>query len=525
MTDEHRLDIAVVAVDDEPLPTDVADRLVGVRVDESLHLPDTFTLRFDDPHFSLFDRGAFALGAAVSVALRAEDDPMVVTVGEVTAVTVEQDGSGRHQLVVQGMDLAHRLARGPTTRTFREMTDADIAAQVAADAGLKSDVDATGDAHDYVLQCSQSDYAFLAGRARRIGFDVWVTDQTLHFAPAPDTGDPPPLVWGENLHRWKVRCSSTERCDEVRVAGWDPERKEPIEGRAHRDDADALTTAGVAAELDAEAREAFGPTTRFAGRFPVASQAEADALAAGLQARATAAEVVARGEALGDPRLGAGADVTVEGVGDRLTGSYRLTAVEHVYVPGSPYVTRFVSGGRDPGGLVELLGADQQRSQSPGWGGLAVATVTDNADPEGLGRVKVTFPTLADPNESTWARVAAPGAGDGRGLQCLAEVDDEVLVGFEHEDVHRPVVLGGLWSRTDPPPDPEAPSGGQTRRRSWVSRDGHRLEFRDGPSPGATLEADEIELVASQRLVLKAPEIEIAADGACEVTGTPIRLN
>jgi uncharacterized protein involved in type VI secretion and phage assembly len=522
--EEHRLDIAVVTIDGEPLPPDVAERLIALRVDESVHLPDTFTLRFDDPHFTLFDQGTMSLGTAVTVAMRAESDPVTVTAGEVTALTVEEGGSGRHQLVVQGMDHGHRLARRPRTRTFQQMSDADIATQVAADAGLRADVRSTGEPHEYVLQHNETDYAFLAGRARRIGFELWVSDQTLHFAPTPSTGSPPPLVWGENLHRWKVRFSSTERCDEVRVAGWDPERKEAIEGRARPDDVPAATTADAAAALDRDAREAFGETSRFAGRFPVASQAEADALAAGLAARASGTQVIARGEAIGDPRLGAGAEVSVERVGDRLTGRYRLTAAEHLYAPGTPYVTRFVCGGRDPAGLSDLLGM-QEPGGARSWQGLAVGTVTNNRDPEGLGRVKVTFPTLQEPNESTWARLTAPGAGGGRGLQCLPEVGDEVLVGFEHDDVHRPVVLGGLWSRTDPPPDPDAPAGGETRRRSWVSRDGHRLEFRDGTAPGATLEADEVEIVAARRLVLRAPRIEIAADGPCEVSGTPIRLN
>lgn len=524
MSDEHRLDVVVVDLDGSPLPADVADRLVALRVDESVYLPDTFTLRFDDPHFTVFDDGPFTIGTAVSVALRADSDPVAVTSGEVTALSVEQDGSGRHQLVVEGMSLAHRLARGPKTRAFQQMSDADVAAQIASDAGLHTDIEASGDPYAYVLQHNETDYAFLMARAHRIGFRFWVADQTLHFVPAPAAGDPPTLVWGGNLSRWKVRFSSAERCDEVRVAGWDAERKEPIEGRARRDD-DGAPTAGAATDLDADARDAFGSTTRLAGRFPVGSQAEADALAAGLLAQATATQVVARGEAVGDPRLGAGVEVTVEGLGTQLSGRYRLTAVEHRYAPGHPYVTRFVSGGGDRSALLDLLAPDRAGAPAPGWGGLAIGTVTNNADPDGLGRVKVTFPTLPGSNESTWARVAAPGAGSQRGLQLLPEVDDEVLIGFEHDDVHRPVVLGGLWNRSDAPPDPDSASGGQTLRRSWVSRDGHRLEFRDGTEPGATLEADVIELVASQRLVLKAPQIEIAADGPCDVTGNPIKLN
>ena len=70
-----------------------------------------------------------------------------------------------------------------------------------------------------------------------------------------------------------------------------------------------------------------------------------------------------------------------------------------------------------------------------------MGNVTNNKDPEGWGRVKVKFPTLTEEHESNWARVVALGAAKQRGFDCLPEVNDEVLVGFEHGDIHRPYFL------------------------------------------------------------------------------------
>ena len=64
--------------------------------------------------------------------------------------------------------------------------------------------------------------------------------------------------------------------------------------------------------------------------------------------------------------------------------------------------------------------------------GVCVALVTNNQDPQGRGRVKVKFPWLGEDDESTWIRIASPMAGNGRGMYFLPEVDDEVLVAFEH---------------------------------------------------------------------------------------------
>ena len=87
-----------------------------------------------------------------------------------------------------------------------------------------------------------------------------------------------------------------------------------------------------------------------------------------------------------------------------------------------------------------------ERDDSSRVTGVVVGVVTNNQDPDGLGRVKVKFPWLSDADESSWARIAAPMAGKERGLYFLPEVDDEVLVIFEHGDLRFPFVPGALWN-------------------------------------------------------------------------------
>jgi phage protein D len=550
----RRLDGAVLTVDGRPLPPELYPLLVLVRVEESVHLPDYFAVHFDDPHFELFDRATFAIGTRLEIAFRAEGDPVVVTSGEVTAISVEQGRAGRHELVLTGLDLTHRLARTPKARTFQRVTDADIAGRIAGEYGLDPDVDATGAVHDYVLQAGETDYAFLRRRAARIGFDFWISERTFHFKRGPrGAGTPPALRWGHNLLRFSVRFASGEHCDEVQIRGWDPVGKRAVTGRATA--GEPGTDAPVAEQMAAAARRGFGRVKRSAGQFPVTDQSEADALAKSLLLRASGEEVVLRGEAAGEPLLGAGGQVGLEQVGARLTGRYRLTSVEHVYGAGRPYVTRFVCGGKESAGLADLVGAAGGGAGGvagrQGWGSLVVGIVTNNADPEKLGRVRVAFPTLSAQDESAWARIATPGGGPRRGMQWLPEVDDEVLVGFELDDKTRPVVLGGLWNRQDPPPQPDAPAGGRTNDRVLASRRDSRLTLTDDPTPmvgltlGGTpcavhLEASEssvtgdqklvvtatvIEIKATQKLTLSGAQVEINASGPLTASGKPIKLN
>ena len=83
--------------------------------------------------------------------------------------------------------------------------------------------------------------------------------------------------------------------------------------------------------------------------------------------------------------------------------------------------------------------------------GIALGIVVDNkdgADNPGY-RVRVKFPTLAAEEQSWWARIAIPMAGPERGTYVLPEIDDQVLVVFEHGDINKPVVIGSLWSKQD----------------------------------------------------------------------------
>jgi uncharacterized protein involved in type VI secretion and phage assembly len=110
--------------------------------------------------------------------------------------------------------------------------------------------------------------------------------------------------------------------------------------------------------------------------------------------------------------------------------------------------------------------------------GIAIAVVTQNQDPEGLCRVKVSYPWHDKPRESYWARLATPMAGHDRGLVLIPEVGDEVIVGFEREDLRFPYVLGALWNGKDKPPftNPD----GKNDKRMFKSRKKHVLVFDDG---------------------------------------------
>jgi uncharacterized protein involved in type VI secretion and phage assembly len=127
----------------------------------------------------------------------------------------------------------------------------------------------------------------------------------------------------------------------------------------------------------------------------------------------------------------------------------------------------------------QLLELDRSGAREPGLvRGVSVAIVTQNRDPEGLGRVKIRFPWRENPDESYWARLTVLMAGKKRGTWFLPEVGDEVLIACEAERVEHPYVLGSLWNGQDPPPEKNA--DGNNDIRMIHSRSGHQIVFDDG---------------------------------------------
>jgi uncharacterized protein involved in type VI secretion and phage assembly len=159
-----------------------------------------------------------------------------------------------------------------------------------------------------------------------------------------------------------------------------------------------------------------------------------------------------------------------------------------------------------------LLDSDTDDVREPGLiRGVSVGVVSQNQDPEGLGRVKIRFPWRENPDESHWARIAVLMAGKERGTWFLPEVGDEVLVACDAERIEHPYILGALWNGKEPPP--ETNSDGRNDIRKIRSRSGHEIIFDDG-SQGRI----DIHLKDKKRQVLLDPDgILIKDDSGNEI--------
>jgi phage protein D/phage baseplate assembly protein gpV len=447
--------------------------------------------------------------------------------GEVTALEVEFDAVGTF-LVIRGYDQAHRLFRGRRTETYTQSTASDAVTKVARRAGLKvGNITSTSTVFDHLSQAGTTDWEFIDGLAREIGFEVLVHDGALDFgkpntastaptATGTNSSDPLVLEQGRDLLRFRAVVTSAEQVKEVEVRGWDVASKAALKATKPA----ATTSAQLGGTTPSKLAQTFGDPTYVATDVPYRTQAEVDGAAAALAEAIAGAFAEFEGVARGNPKLRAGQAISISNLGAPFDGKYTITTSRHRYDADSGYSTSFAVTGRQERSLYGLANGN---GTSRGMPGVVIAQVSDANDPQQLGRVKLTFPWLSDDYVSDWARTVQIGAGKDRGQLVLPEVGDEVLVAFEQDDVRRPYVLGGLYNGVDKPKSggtgPIDSSSGKITRRSMVSRNGHRLDLLDddGRTEGVSIASGDGKLT----FVVDATKTKITvhSDGSVTIEG------
>src|SRR4051794_27938448 len=142
---------AYIKINGTHLKPEYMEKLMNLEVDDSLHLPDMFTIHMSDPGIEMLNKDVFKVGDSIEILFKVEAGPIQggtsptqksVIKGEVTAIEVDFNASQRTTFVVRGYDRSHRLHRERKTSTFVQQKDSDIASKLAQEAGLSADVDA-----------------------------------------------------------------------------------------------------------------------------------------------------------------------------------------------------------------------------------------------------------------------------------------------------------------------------------------------------------------------------------------------
>ena len=481
----------IIRINDTKILEELKNDILEIVVDESLHRPSMFTIKVhnvevaasedsepwkNEKYFNIGDRISIGFEASTTEDIDFQEPEIEERLieGEITGTEVKFAKRSQAHIIVRGYDVSHRLHRGRYNRSFLNCTDTDIVRQVAQEANIKiGQLDASSLVHEYVFQENQTNIEFLRERAAKIGFELFVQNNKIHFRKPISDGSLV-LEWLKEIKRFDVRVTSDEQVSSVQVNSWDYSQKMPISETVLKEQS-VITVTGNGSGSSIAQKFTKQPPKMIVVDRPVDTVSKAKQIAQGLCDELGGEFVNADAKAEGNPNIRPGKVVELTKLGTRYSGTYYITGTYHHYIKGN-YTTNFTVRGLREGSLLSTL--PPKIPLQPGQT-LLVGLVTNNKDPKGLGRVKVKFPTLTMDHESHWARVVGLGAGNSRGFYCLPEVDDEVLVGFEHGDIHRPYIVGGVWNGKDKTVATvdNTVKNGNVNVRSIKTRTGHEIKF------------------------------------------------
>lgn len=271
-----------------------------------------------------FDRAKLEFGKALKVKLAAD----LLFDGRIMALEAAFPEAAPPELTVLVEDRFQDLRMARRTRTFSDVSDADVIRQIAGDHGLSPDVRVNGPSYKVLVQVNQSDLAFVRERARAIDAELWMDGATLHaVSRASRRNGSLELTHGHQLRSFTALADLATQRTSVSANGWDVAGKSALQHEA----SDSVIsselngdTSGVSILKSAlgERKEALAHTV------PLNSQ-EAQAIAESYFKLCARRFVVGRGTAETQAKLRVGTVVDLKNLGSLFNGNYYVVEVRH----------------------------------------------------------------------------------------------------------------------------------------------------------------------------------------------------
>jgi phage protein D len=292
--------------------------------------------------FLYFDRQVLDFGKKLRIEAGGGVGAGRIFEGRITAIEGRFLRERPHEMLVLAEDRLQDLRMTRRTRTFENMSDADLFQQVASQHGLRAEADLNGPTHKVLAQVNQSDLAFLRERARATDAELWVEGDTLHVKARSrrNTGDVT-LTLGRGLLECSVMADLAGQVGGFTVSGWDVSGKEAISFNA--------TDTALGGELNGDEggsrllSSTLGQRNQQIVHLAPFTSAEAQALAEANYRRTARKFVTGHGLAEGDARVRVGAKLTLAGVGALFDGKYYVTRARHLFELRSGYRTQFTA--------------------------------------------------------------------------------------------------------------------------------------------------------------------------------------
>ena len=431
-----------------------------------------------DPNMNSFEEAEadyFEPGNPVEIKLGYDQSNTTVFKGIVEKNYVSiRDGFNRLKykrlLVIDCVDTAIQLANSYTSEIYEDKKDSEIIAALISKLGLTKTIESTTIKHAFLPKFNINDWEFIIQRAKSNGLIVVNSDNTIKVKKPLGEGSPSLTIkHGDGLVSFDGKIDGSGQYQSLEYKGYDPFENKLASAKATEPELTAqgdLTGKKMSVKISPAKNEIIIPQPIPTG--------ELASIANSTLIRSRLKSIYGSLKVKGVNSIDIDSVIKLSGFGSRLDGPCYVTSIEHEVIGGNFY-TVFGFGLTED--ILSLKKGIDVSNLIPSISGVHIGEVKKiDKDPDNQYRIKVFIPALKTSGEGLWARLTHFYTSSEAGSFFIPEINSQVVVSFINEDPRYPIVLGGLYTKTNKPYSEITP---ENELKAIVSKEKLTLEFND----------------------------------------------
>lgn len=324
----------------------VADLLLGMEMVEHEGGMSALELRFNNyatnpsgtADYAFEDNAVLKLGAQIALYAGDVSGPQEIFRGRISAIESRFPTDNPPELHVLAEDMLQTARMARRSKTYENVSVADVARQVAGHLGLSPVVTEFHSSIGTQVQLNESDLAFLRRLLARYDGDLQVVGSEMHVAPRSQVQrNTLELAMHSQLREVRVLADLSHQATKVTVTGWDAKQGRPIQVAS----AGKNFAPGGGSKGSMLLQSAIGQRSEHIAHVATLDESEAQTLADSSFDQRARQFLVASGTSEGNPALRVGTHVKLTGLGPRFSNTYYVTSTCHRFNTDDGYLTDF----------------------------------------------------------------------------------------------------------------------------------------------------------------------------------------
>ena len=467
---ENPMVYCLLSLDGEPF---LSRNSYEVILEQKTNAHDTFSIIVPDDALDTYEGFVMEsskklLGKKISLSYWQYGSENQVFSGIVTGLKNRKE-SGYGKLVITGHSPSILLENGRADRSFEQLSLSQIVKEIGVNYPQEGKIHAEEQELNvrrvlpYTVQSQESDFGFIQRLATRYGEYFYYNGKELIFGNKAE----PVLELSEGRELIELEFELGLRAQVFSGFAYDAEKGESIQHNAQEVQTEWKENALQAVAVQAS-KQLFGNAPKSVFNGSEKSQELEEMLLKEKENRESLIWVRGRSR---DSRLKNGSRAKLTDINGRAMETYRIVEIRHYY-NGDEYYNEFV-------GVSDVLHPPYQDSGAFPKSHEQMGRVVENADPLGLGRVRVQMMWQEAGSEKTpWIRLLQPHSGSGKGFYFVPEIGEEVLVGFQGGNAEKPYVIGTQYNGKEK----SGYADKENNIKAVHTRSGHKLVFTEDES-------------------------------------------